>query len=922
MILLAVFLTACGGGGGNGNGGGEVPIEGGNGNGGGGNGGNGGNGNGGGEVPIEGLLSGDPDSWASEAVYDYDGDDVVRDDEISITADGASIARTKLEIAFFGDATVGDINALLQSINGRITSMLEGVNLIVVRIPDPDSLDALDSIIAQLEANTKILFVNRAHMLGYSGLPDNYDAATSDLTKIDHHLAVRAHAAWNARAALNNVSSSDIPLLIVVDRFGSGPPNSDFDVNSISADFSASDPDTHGYGVLSVISAKFGGSATDRGLATGIYPGTLDLRVVDLKKGYDVPTIEDKLIQLIKGAGKNVVVNTSLGVTCGVPPMTTCVEKRARAWLLRVRGWSLYGTGMTDDILSLENNFMHFSAAGNFSQIGSVFAWKASGWNAARLRNDLKNYNDLTLEKLTNTLVIENRQNSMNQPYEGGCIHPDSMYPGDLSAIGTDVWMLAGSSSGAVNASGTSFASPQAAGLAAYVWALKPSLKPEELLQLLTKTAIDYDPGCASIPRSPKPVIDAYNAVLAVDDASALSSGPPSKAPVRLAILDVVDALGNPGGNGIFDEIDVERFLYEMTYDLDYSRYDLNGDGYTGGDHATKFNLDIDYFPTYGDVTQEIKGTTVHFNENKVTDLDVLCYYAYSPLYTGDETNRDTLLAHKCGQCKIAFARTPTDTLILNIYEMDDDGSNQINITSWSDDFSSLWGLAWSPDGGELAFSGDESIGDYYDIYILDTDGIVQKHLTEPDTDDEVHPAWSPDGSKIAFTDFSEIYVMSTLGIGRSQIPHGSGYTGYTPEHPTWSPDGTKLAFADWKDGSANVFVHDFTTGVNSDLGFGWSPAWSPDGHEIAFTAGSNLHELHVMNPDGSGRTKLHGFLNSDDQIIRTITWSPDSKKIAFDVQHYDPSQFDIYVINADGSGFQNITNTTGVYEQFPAWAP
>jgi hypothetical protein len=136
-------------------------------------------------VPGDGLLGGDPSSPALASVFDYDSDDTVRDDEITTAPDGAIIARTKLEIGFSGEATVGEINALLESFSAKITSMLEKVNLIVVRIPDPGSLDALDSIIAQLEAKKNILHVNKAYMFLDNALPDNYNADTSDLTRIN-----------------------------------------------------------------------------------------------------------------------------------------------------------------------------------------------------------------------------------------------------------------------------------------------------------------------------------------------------------------------------------------------------------------------------------------------------------------------------------------------------------------------------------------------------------------------------------------------------------------------------------------------------------------------------------------------------------------------------------------------------------------
>jgi hypothetical protein len=41
---------------------------------------------------------------------------------------------------------------------------------------------------------------------------------------------------------------------------------------------------------------------------------------------------------------------------------------------------------------------------------------------------------------------------------------------------------------------------------------------------------------------------------------------------------------------------------------------------------------------------QPIEGQVLHFNETAATDFQILCYYAYSALYTGDTQQRKTLL--------------------------------------------------------------------------------------------------------------------------------------------------------------------------------------------------------------------------------------------------------------------------------------
>ncbi len=68
----------------------------------------------------------------------------------------------------------------------------------------------------------------------------------------------------------------------------------------------------------------------------------------------------------------------------------------------------------------------------------------------------------------------------------------------------------------------------------------------------------------------------------------------------------------------------------------DYSRYDLNGDGFTGGtSYVTRFDLDVDQPQDFSTVSIAAGAQTLQLDENFVVDLDVLCYYARTSLYTG-----------------------------------------------------------------------------------------------------------------------------------------------------------------------------------------------------------------------------------------------------------------------------------------------
>jgi len=290
------------------------------------------------------YLDGDPGSPAVDAVVNFDSGDVIDPSEISDEAGRSQIVRTKLLIAFERTATVAQVNDLLASIGASITGMLEGVAQVIVRIPDPGSLAAVDALEASLAADSRVRYVVK----GYVAQPATGTAAVTlpadqDATK--HHLALAGHAAWNASFALV-YDDADPPLLVIGDFFGDGAPNADFAVQAplgkdLSKDFGSGKPNAHGHHVLGIIAGRHGDEAsTQRSLVKGIYPESLDLRVVDLTSLTDHSTVDLRLILAVVTGEENAVISTSLGDDNGKLDYLANIPKRARAWIEMVREYA------------------------------------------------------------------------------------------------------------------------------------------------------------------------------------------------------------------------------------------------------------------------------------------------------------------------------------------------------------------------------------------------------------------------------------------------------------------------------------------------------------------------------------------------------------------------------------------------------
>jgi hypothetical protein len=645
------------------------------------------------DPPIGVVLQGEPGNPAMDALILFG--------PIASPAENIvdEVLLDRVDVVLRQQSTVGEVNDALASVGARIVSMRPERAALTLVIPRQNGVGEVRALASQLRKTGVFRFAFVSNESVGDLLPPGAAGDETHRAQITHLLPTRFPAAWNAyRLATRDCESRKVPIL-VVDHFHPDPPAPydsivdeipGFQVDYVeggrdaytSFEFSS---DMHGYKVASVLASLF-----DETNPTGAMPFTQCLNFTGFSRrglgrdGWFAPVLDR-----VRASPDNVILSASFGNAGSVCGASGCQPGDFEFAAEAIFTSAVASLDWIDQSQGVWANLFVSQSGGNFRSIEQAAIYP--GYGLAPLRSELSLTGALgsSLESIDTRLSHwlqspqywapsagheqfpslqisgDDLQEITNYRRELGIAEQLSYFPVTLVGVTSASARMADlresfysnrfpdvsapadpmfTVGGVIPFGSTSLATPQVAGLAAYLWLLSPELRAAPALS--TKIAIEANVDAQV---SGLRVIDAYATALSLDDATTPT---PTSAPVRLAILDLTD-------DGLFDETDLALFGDHLIANVpppeerSYDRFDLNGDGATGGTGTARFDLDrvnsVRFGTTqYNLTTQYIEGVAVPYNENALTDLEILCYYAYSPLYTGDTDQRTALLGSAC----------------------------------------------------------------------------------------------------------------------------------------------------------------------------------------------------------------------------------------------------------------------------------
>ena len=255
---------------------------------------------------------------------------------------------------------------------------------------------------------------------------------------------------------------------------------------------------------------------------------------------------------------------------------------------------------------------------------------------------------------------------------------------------------------------------------------------------------------------------------------------------------------------------------------------------------------------------------------------------------------------------------------------------------------NSVMNPVFSPDGNKIAYTKTS----YQGIWIYDLQNQTTKQITDEAAAGFAFK-WSADSRSILtrvakYEDLRRYNAVKIFNIETGEPQQLTEYKTMMPYLPVWADDDSRIflptkgqdeVYVTGKESNKinknNLVVFEKNNKLvvknldnNSENSF--QPvkdaqyiniSTSPDGNRIVFEVmGGNMF---VMNIDGTNLIDLG--------LGDNPRWSSDSNKITYMITEDDGHDFtgsDIFIINSDGKGKKNLTNTKDLLEMNPGFAP
>lgn len=268
-----------------------------------------------------------------------------------------------------------------------------------------------------------------------------------------------------------------------------------------------------------------------------------------------------------------------------------------------------------------------------------------------------------------------------------------------------------------------------------------------------------------------------------------------------------------------------------------------------------------------------------------------------------------------------------------DIFTMDLDGSDKINVTAHSD-------MAWTylAHKDKIFFISDrDTTSRVTFLYAMNADGSGVEKIS----DIRVRDSWMGvrnEGRELIIAPHpsvdSLLYIIDRTGNVLQKVATGTPYA----TDPTFSPDGKRIAFIGKNKKSkrdpgfkAEIYVvgtdgtglKQLTHYPESDTTAEWyaykagPPRWHPKENFITYQSKQNgKYSLYAVTPDGSKQWKL----TDNSQEEGWHAWSPDGKWLAIELFDSGQSQFHIGLMNWETKAMKVLTDTTYTYQQAPSF--